>query len=97
MRLLQALLLLAALISSCASSYNKRYLDDLRKRAAFDLRCDQADLNFTELSKKGDFITSYGVRGCGRQAAYVLDDDHELWLMNTDATRTETTTSPVTD
>ena len=67
-KLLQMVVLVAALLLSVGSvgggASNVR--DTLRPRAAFDLGCTQQQLNVTQLND-----TTYGVRGCGRQATYV--------------------------
>jgi hypothetical protein len=61
------LLLLLGALGACASTRAAR-TDLVAQRAVFDLQCDASSLQITGLG--GD---SYGVTGCGRRAAYVLD------------------------
>lgn len=67
-KLLQMVVLLAALLASVGSvgAGSSSDRDTLRPRAAFDLDCTQQQLHVTQLND-----TTYGVRGCGRQATYV--------------------------
>jgi hypothetical protein len=57
----------------------------LRSRAAYDLRCPEAQLQLTKLDKR-----TRGVDGCGRRATYVwvcqgaTGDSGCTWMMNTD-------------
>ncbi|MDI1442554.1 hypothetical protein [Polyangium sp. 6x1] len=41
----------------------------LRKQAAFDLNCGEAELTIVSLN-----TDTFGLRGCGRQASYILVD-----------------------
>lgn len=60
--------LLAVLTTACAATMNETTrVEQLRSRASFDLACE-TDLQIVRLTP-----TSYGVVGCGRRAAYVLD------------------------
>jgi hypothetical protein len=66
---LQIALLFVALLASVASaapSTSGSTKDTLRPRAAFDMNCPQPQLAVTPLNE-----TTYGVRGCNRQATYV--------------------------
>ncbi|MBI5536736.1 MAG: hypothetical protein HY898_28710 [Deltaproteobacteria bacterium] len=68
-----ALLLLGTATGCHGAMYNPELKQDLTRRASFDLNCPPADLTYTELSRADDgLIRSYGVRGCSRQAAYIL-------------------------
>lgn len=75
-----------ALVGACVSVEQLRIKerDVVIERAAFDLECDAADIEATPL---GDALvqtgdpkslqddvrqTTYGVRGCGQRAAYVV-------------------------
>jgi hypothetical protein len=53
--------LLAAACGSATATYS-----ELKTRAAFDLKCDRANLKVTPL---GDDVA--GVEGCGQRATYV--------------------------
>ncbi len=71
-RILFALVLLVA---GCAAS-----IDQLAKRASFDLDCPREDLHYRELDAQ-----TMGVRGCGRQATYVevcRSGENCTWVMN---------------
>lgn len=59
----------------------------LRTRAAFDLKCDEAKLQVTDLGGGG--LTgggTKGVRGCGREATYVYSPNGNTWVLNSDST-----------
>ena len=47
----------------------------LVRQAAFDLKCDGAQLVWTALGEESATtdVRSWGVRGCGRQATYALE------------------------
>ena len=59
---------------ACAnmSANNAAARQNLERRATFDLNCPSGSLDITPIQFKGDLVTSYGVRGCGQQATYVL-------------------------
>jgi hypothetical protein len=78
--------------SGCATWAN---VQQLRTRAAFDFGCRESELQVVELDAR-----TRGVKGCGRRATYVetckpcangYQDCECTWLLNTDATRVETT------
>ncbi len=46
---------------------------ELKKQASFDMNCAAADLNTIETGQY-----RYGVRGCGRQATYVMQACNRL-------------------
>jgi hypothetical protein len=76
------LTLLSAACATTTSKYTgKEWLvwneDDLRDRAAFDLRCDQRKLKLTALSGR----MQAGVQGCGRRATYVCNRAG-VWVAN---------------
>ena len=48
---------------------------ELFKRASFDLNCPQTQLTIERLGSQ-----TAGVRGCSRQAVYVMD--HGNWILN---------------
>lgn len=64
---------MASLSSGCLSSatHNKIGRTNVVSRAEFDLQCPRQYLEFTVLQTNGDLVTSYGVAGCGKRAAYV--------------------------
>jgi hypothetical protein len=55
----------SVLLLACSAGMG-RTVTELRTRAAFDLQCAGSELAVTPLTE-----TTYGVRGCGRQATYV--------------------------
>ncbi len=62
--------------------YNEGFKSDLEKRAAFDLDCAPSKIRYRELSETNGLITSYGIRGCGQQATYVLNVHSHVWVQN---------------
>lgn len=78
---------LALLVAGgCATSANT---DQLRARAAFDLQCDQAQLQVVDIDDR-----TKGVTGCGHQATYVktelpptwTEPAKETWVKNSETT-----------
>ena len=73
-------------VGGCATSAN---LGQLRTRAAFDLQCDQAQLQLVDIDDRTE-----GVSGCGRQATYVKtvvpptwsEPEKETWVKNSETT-----------
>ncbi len=60
----------------------------LRKRAAFDLSCPEADLALTPLSEPSGvgIVTAEGVSGCGKKASYLLSGGSSPeWILNSDS------------
>ncbi len=56
-------------------------LDDLKRRAAFDLQCEEAKLAATQLAS----IWQQGVVGCGKQAVYTYvktAPSHMEWVLD---------------
>ncbi len=60
--------------------------DTLKRQAAFDLQCDASKLSWTAI---GDEERAWGVRGCGKQASYVVESrcswyagDWCNWILN---------------
>jgi hypothetical protein len=49
--------------------------EKLRKQAAFDLQCGVDKLGFTAIDEEHWYadVRSWGVRGCGKQASYALE------------------------
>lgn len=82
MRVYTAIVLLGALSGGCGAMYNDGLKEDLEKRATFDLDCPTSKLAFRELSETNGLVTSYGVRGCGNRATYVLNVNSQVWVMN---------------
>ena len=86
---MRARILLAALAAnSCATMYPSIYwkvgdeeLAALRKRAAFDLSCNEKDLTIVDLGAAHG--AQQGVSGCEHKATYVLTNSG--WVMNTDS------------
>ncbi len=57
-------------------------MGNLKTRAAFDMKCDEGQLKFTEV---GD--ASYGVEGCGQRQVYVCKGPERAsmcsdWVLN---------------
>ena len=68
MLLVRSLLVLGLVLSAagCVNLQSKSaFMDDGLAKAAFDMQCDKAKLEVTELSQG-----SMGVRGCGKQGRY---------------------------
>lgn len=81
----RVLAFLSALIGGCGGMYNDGFKSDLEKRAVFDMDCPNSQLRYQELSEASNgLVTSYGVRGCGRRATYVLNVVSQVWVLNTD-------------
>lgn len=51
-----------------------------KKRAAFDLSCDESELTATYLGTR-----QYGIEGCGQKVTYLLVDDQ--WIANVSAAK----------
>lgn len=56
-------------------------MEQLQRRAAFELRCPPQQLSFTTFSE-GIWSGSYGVEGCGKRAVYIYDAKSQNWLLN---------------
>ena len=63
----------SSLASACLSSASHNIIGrkNVVSRAEFDLACPRQYMQFVVLQKNGDLVTSYGVLGCGKRAAYV--------------------------
>jgi hypothetical protein len=82
--LLRILVLSAILpaVLSCALSHDA-LMQNLRKRAAFDMDCPPDQLRLTELSESaGGKVNTVGVRGCEQQAVYVRANEHTNWVLD---------------
>lgn len=51
--------------------YWQQAVEQVGRRAAFDLRCPRDYLQFTLFAKRGRYPTQVGVDGCGSRAMYV--------------------------
>lgn len=74
-------LLLAILVTGCGAAT----ADQLARRAAFDMKCERAKLQYVVLDDR-----TIGVTGCGKQATYVEACRAEpvrqcTWIMNNDS------------
>ncbi len=69
-------LAITSLLMGCGSAA-KRFDSELKKRAAFDLKCSEDQLKITEIDSK-----TAGVEGCNKQATYIRMN--KTWIMNTD-------------
>jgi hypothetical protein len=87
------MVLLSLCLGACESPEAKlaKQVDDLERRASFDLNCPREQIDWTTLSER-----SRGATGCGRQASYVwvcrqnphyAYEDTCEWFMNGAATR----------
>jgi hypothetical protein len=80
------LALLAAACGAAPEAMNARSVQDIRARAAFEMRCDPAALKFTPLVTEppeyGGYVSQYGVDGCGQRLVYVHIYGGE-WVLNT--------------
>jgi hypothetical protein len=67
-----------------AEQVNARAVQDIRTRAAFEMRCDAAGLKFTPLGvvEGYGYVTQYGVDGCGQRLVYVRAPTG-VWVLNT--------------
>ena len=78
-----ALLLVAVLAQGCVT-FREQRSSVLKSRAAFDLKCPEAQLVITPLDDAarthGGGTT--GVSGCDRQATYLWDAQTGTWVMN---------------
>ena len=99
MRLCQRSLNLRALISVCLveltacggavpwPEYNAKMAGVVRKRAAFELNCQEQQLKLTPLAHgsrtEPEFVSEYGVEGCDQRAIYVHVPDTQDWVNNT--------------
>lgn len=62
--------LMAAVLAACpalACASAEQFQGLVKERAAFDLQCESSSLEVTELPG-----AAYGVRGCGKQATYII-------------------------
>jgi hypothetical protein len=86
LRVLSVFAVLAA-VPSCALSHDA-LMQNLRKRAAFDMNCPPDQLSFTELSESaGGKVNTVGVRGCEQQAVYVRANEHTNWVLDSKKSR----------
>jgi len=74
--------LLTTALGGCFSvaNYNVKMRNQLVGRASFDLNCPQNQINAVVLGTSNEWVTSYGVTGCGHRASYVLSDSE--WVAN---------------
>jgi hypothetical protein len=76
--------MLVVVVSLCGcvstSTTNTERLDELRRRAAFDLHCDPAALKFASLRDVDGVVMQYGVEGCGQRSTYV--HTWSGWVLN---------------
>jgi hypothetical protein len=84
--------LLLLCVGACESPTAKfaEHVDELEKRASFDLNCPREQIEWTTLGKR-----TRGATGCGRQASYAwvcaregdMYDDACQWILNSAAQR----------
>lgn len=81
------ILLLTVTTASCAIATAREYFrkEGGIKRASFDLQCPEDQLELHELNgEKAKIGSQIGVRGCGKQAAYVFTWEAG-WVANSTA------------
>ena len=71
MKMIVCLLCMSVVIFSCATTQEleKAISDKVVKRAAFDLNCPEKELSITKIDS-----STYGSKGCNKQAAYKAID-----------------------
>lgn len=84
------LLLAAAALSfvACTANLRSGLEADLRKRAAFELQCPEAQMTLAplaDLSPGTDAPKSEGVSGCGKQAVYVYAWQQGAYVKNSES------------
>lgn len=84
MRVHGAIIVLGFFSGGCGAMYNEGFREDLENRAAFDLDCPKSKLALRELSETNGLVTSYGVRGCGNRATYLLNTHSRVWVLNSE-------------
>lgn len=74
------------LVAACAAPYamwNKNRVTSLQTRAAFDLKCPNAQLVVTNLTDRDEnLIRLAGVEGCGHRGTYVWNEYYAAWFMD---------------
>ena len=76
-QIIMRLALLLALVGLCTGCGPT--LDQLRWRASHDLDCAEDNIVLTPLDADGD---AWGLRGCGKSAAYAVGDSgKDEWVM----------------
>jgi len=66
----------------------ERAFDEIRPRAAFELRCDQSEIRLVVLGVDGMDPAQIGASGCGHRVVYVTTPSSG-WVMNTESSRSE--------
>lgn len=80
----------------------QRQRADLERQAAYELRCDARQLQFTLLSKQknllveggADIVRSYGVDGCNKRAVYTVNPNSGAWILTSVSEETASPTLP---
>jgi hypothetical protein len=79
-------LLASVMLVGCmsAAQVNASRSDELKTRAAFDLKCDASALKVTDLTTNKDhpYMRIAGVDGCGQRATYAWDVQRSTWFMD---------------
>ena len=79
-------LFLVGLLGSCATTSE---LDNLRKRASFEMNCPENEVRVSSLD---DESKTYGVNGCGQRAVYLWHcsggalAEECKWVLNSNST-----------
>jgi len=76
-----ALTLLVGFVCSCATTSD---LDNLRRRASFEMNCPESQIRISNLDDQNE---TYGVNACGERAVYIwhcgADGLDCKWVQNT--------------
>jgi hypothetical protein len=98
-RIAMTVIALVGVVPGCVSvaELNANNVETVRGRAAFDLRCGPGALNFSPVVKgetgyPGEFVTQWGVEGCGQRAVYVRTPTG-TWISNGGSTGQPTAAS----
>jgi len=76
---------------------NTARLDELKTRAAFDLKCSAGDLVVTDLTnyqEANPYMRMAGVEGCGQRATYIWATERKVWFMDAAGVGSETAGPP---
>lgn len=88
MRLLLCFVFVTGAVGCLSAAEGRKTMNQLLRRAAFDLRCPEIEIEAQSLGPR-----TVGVRGCGAQASYLLICNERMiprrcsWVMNGAITR----------
>src|SRR5690606_27736652 len=95
---MKGVVIAALLLAGCRTQtqVNSARSDELKSRAAFDLKCSASELTVTDLTNYKDstpYMRMAGVEGCGQRATYIWDVAREIWFMDAAGVGSENPTS----